>query len=721
MTKQKSTKRALLLSALSLLMCVSMLIGSTFAWFTDSVTSGSNIIKSGNLDVEMYWADGTKAVPTADADWTDASNGAIFDYDLWEPGYTEVRHIKIANEGTLALKYQLSIAATGEVSELADVIDVYYVDPAVQVADRTDLTEDMKLGTLSDVLDKISTTASGNLEAGQSHTVTLALKMQESAGNEYQNKSIGSSFEVKLSAIQLNFENDSFGPDYDEGLDPEINYVSTAAQLQAALKNSGRVVLMDDISLDSSAEFMATNGNGSLLYLDHVDVTLDLNGHDIVAEADAVMTEGKAPNALILVRYSTLNIVGEGSLITKNKSMPVYGWAHSEINIYGGTFKGNAYERNESDVYVNNDNVTINVYGGDFSDSVYAFNAHDTYANAPVIILHEGITYKDFLKNGTTNVIANDINRGRIVLADDMYLKTHEENGETVHEVAKKQENEAYIGYVKYDTIAEAIEAAKDGDTISLAKGTFYEALDLQGKALTIQGAGKGATIIAGPEDYTTANIPKQTWAGWGQDANVYALISANKNVTVKDLTVSANPTQIGEVGEFRYQGDCAFVGIHVQSANAMIENVDIKGIKPDTVTGNDHHNFGLYITSAIGDTKTYTATYKNGTVSDVNRGGIYCWSGNYTLNFENVTVIGPGNIDNPNGTLTPAAGSESNKAIYAFSPFYVCSPATYENVVVRDSWCVEWWGGASWAWANSAWSTNPPAGVTCINCGTAN
>ena len=44
MTKKRSTKRALLLSALSLLMCISMLIGSTFAWFTDSVTSGSNVI-----------------------------------------------------------------------------------------------------------------------------------------------------------------------------------------------------------------------------------------------------------------------------------------------------------------------------------------------------------------------------------------------------------------------------------------------------------------------------------------------------------------------------------------------------------------------------------------------------------------------------------------------------------------------------------------------------
>ena len=114
MTKKRSTKRALLLSFLSLLMCVSMLIGSTYAWFTDSVTSANNIIKSGTLDVTMGWAEGEDAVPTADNAWTDASNGPLFNYDLWEPGYVEAKNIKISNVGTLALKYNLNIAANAK-------------------------------------------------------------------------------------------------------------------------------------------------------------------------------------------------------------------------------------------------------------------------------------------------------------------------------------------------------------------------------------------------------------------------------------------------------------------------------------------------------------------------------------------------------------------------------------------------------------------------------
>ncbi len=237
MKNRKSTKRALLMSALSILMCVSMLIGTTYAWFTDSVTSANNIIKSGNLDVEMYWADGTKAVPGAESeDWEDASEGPIFNYDKWEPGYVAVRHIKIANEGTLALKYQLSIAANGEVSKLSDAIDVYYADPAVQVTNRTVLTEDMKLGTLTEVLADLNTTASGALEAGKDHTVTLALKMQESAGNEYQNLAIGSDFSVMLVATQETYEEDSFDDQYDKD----------AAKDGIRVEDNGLVILYTD-------------------------------------------------------------------------------------------------------------------------------------------------------------------------------------------------------------------------------------------------------------------------------------------------------------------------------------------------------------------------------------------------------------------------------------------------------------------------------------------
>ena len=215
MTKKYSIKRALTASILMLAICVTMLVGTTYAWFTDTVTSSNNIIKSGELNVEMYWADGAKAVPATDDGWTDASTGAIFSYDLWEPGFVQVRHIKIANVGTLALKYKVRIVANGTVSDLTDVIDVYYVDPAAQISSRADLANTPKLGTLTEVLYALDDSGNGTLAAKTADTVTIALVMQETAGNDYMDKSIGADFAVQVLATQYTAEDDSFDNQYD--------------------------------------------------------------------------------------------------------------------------------------------------------------------------------------------------------------------------------------------------------------------------------------------------------------------------------------------------------------------------------------------------------------------------------------------------------------------------------------------------------------------------
>lgn len=278
MTSKKNTRRALFTSIMSLILCFAMLMGTTFAWFTDSVTSGNNIIKSGNLDVEMYYADGTQAVPAKDStDWKDASKGAIFNYDLWEPGYTDVRHIKIKNAGTLALKYQLMIQANGTVSDLTDVIDVYFVDPAQQIEYRTNLNDADKVGTLSSILARMPANTFGTLEAGKETVVTLALKMQETAGNEYKGLSIGSDFAVILHATQLTSEKDFFGPDYDLGAD--VNdytdvIVTNEEELKAALaeaKNGAVIGIKGEVTWTTGAEIDSTP------FIDNSVSTIDEN------------------------------------------------------------------------------------------------------------------------------------------------------------------------------------------------------------------------------------------------------------------------------------------------------------------------------------------------------------------------------------------------------------------------------------------------------------
>jgi len=206
-------RKALFSSAISLILCCAMLVGTTFAWFTDSVTSSNNIIKSGTLDVTMEWKDATAT--GEQQDYKDASEGPIFDYDLWEPGYVEAKNIKIGNKGTLALKYMLNILANGEVSILSDVIDVYFADGEIKLANRT-MSQLTRIGTLTEILQGMPSNTNGDLTAGESDIVTIALKMQETANNDYQNLSIGSDFSVQLLATQLTYEKDSFDNQYDK-------------------------------------------------------------------------------------------------------------------------------------------------------------------------------------------------------------------------------------------------------------------------------------------------------------------------------------------------------------------------------------------------------------------------------------------------------------------------------------------------------------------------
>ena len=104
MTSSKSTKRALLTSVLALLMCVAMLIGTTFAWFTDTASTAVNKIQAGNLDVQLeYSKDFTEWKKVND------TTKVFEDSKLWEPGRTEVVYLRVKNAGTLALKYTLGI------------------------------------------------------------------------------------------------------------------------------------------------------------------------------------------------------------------------------------------------------------------------------------------------------------------------------------------------------------------------------------------------------------------------------------------------------------------------------------------------------------------------------------------------------------------------------------------------------------------------------------
>lgn len=221
MNNKKTTKRALVTSILSLVLCMSMLIGTTFAWFTDNVSSKNNIIKSGNLDVEMEYYDGDS--------WEKVTeNTNVFEENtLWEPGHTEVVYLKVSNLGTLALKYNLginivneieSINVAGEALRLSDHIEFGAIEGvktpyADCAAARAAVTEAKTLST--------GYTKAGNIEAGaEAQYVALVVYMPETVGNEanYRTGEVAPEITLGLNlmATQYTSEKDSFDNQYDK-------------------------------------------------------------------------------------------------------------------------------------------------------------------------------------------------------------------------------------------------------------------------------------------------------------------------------------------------------------------------------------------------------------------------------------------------------------------------------------------------------------------------
>ena len=549
---KKTTKRALAMSFVSVFLCVCMLVGTTFAWFTDSVTSSNNIIKSGTLDVTMEWADG-KTDP-ANTTWTDASKGAIFNYDKWEPGYTEVRHIKIENKGTLALKYQLTITATGNVTDLADVIDVYYVDPAVQVANRAALVDSYKLNTLKNVLDNMSNTASGNLEAGKSHTVTIALKMQEDATNEYQGLSIGSDFSVVLMATQKDYESDSFGDNYD-AIGVPTKDIKVIDGNEYYYDTKGNFVLSSVPYGNVGATFTVPNGVTILGEGDVYDgavpvfsksspittITLPEGLKEIKARAITgvkTLTSINFPSTLKAIREQALRQSGMDKLeIPANVEVIGAGAFRDMANLTTVTVKGNvAFDNN---AFRSCPNLTsIYLLGDDVTFSGSQFATHTDAGDAT------GITI--YVKNAT--------------VAARVYAAQTSAYGYEVKILgtAADGSNATEVAQVKNDTQFNTA-IANGASTVVLGSGNYIIPDSAQGKTLTI--VGNGDTVVANQNDGSyegcdysldgatvtfegvTINTDGHTYAGYARCSATYNNCTINGSYTLYGESVFNNCT----------------------------------------------------------------------------------------------------------------------------------------------------------------------------------
>lgn len=380
MKRSKITKKALVFSIASILICILMLVGSTFAWFTDSVTGGNNLIKAGNLDIELYHSNRKQTREKV----TDSTK--LFEVDIWEPGVMAYENFEIANEGELALKYEfdMSIAEFNTVSEtgksLKDVLKVALIEGEEFTGEREALSN----LTFDRTIEDCSKREVLLLKGTKSKFAIVVYWEPSDTDNDYNlsdgktssdNNPLFIDLGVNLIANQSTYELDSFGSDYDD------NVVYTAATDALDLNNKmyrakegegvrltqdvtqqwsiptyNQINIIDldghTLTIDAATSLPVRDGktlvlkNGKLdLYKSNLTVskfeitdnsTLILENMEVVAnDSSAIYVTGK--NATVDVINSTVSALGY-AISTNANSKENYG---VNINIKNSTINGN--------------------------------------------------------------------------------------------------------------------------------------------------------------------------------------------------------------------------------------------------------------------------------------------------------------------------------------------------------------------------------------------
>ena len=387
MTSSKSTKRALISSVLALLMCVAMLIGTTFAWFTDTASTGVNKIVSGNLKVDIIGAKSDSHIEKLN--FTKAA-GAESEALLWEPGCRYLTEgFRIANKGNLALKWKAEInkdnivdgkvvdAAKDGVS-LLDVIDFYVVTKAADGAETAVAIEDFV----------------GNLTKGaKSDVYYIKGVMQTTAGNDYQDLTLDG-ITITVYATQDTVENDSFDNQYDKN----AGYpVASAAEMKEALANGGIVSVNKDIKTDNIGDNEADRITISQ------PTTLNLDAK--IISPDDMANNSKNFCALIVDADTTINAGENGGIDTgRNGGYALNVRKGANLTITGGSYYGGgtAVQVQEGTLTITGGHFAVEAFGEPYGYN-FLLNCIDAaYKDGTANIIVKGGTFVNFDPSNNT-------------------------------------------------------------------------------------------------------------------------------------------------------------------------------------------------------------------------------------------------------------------------------------------------------------------------------
>ena len=387
MTNSKSTKRALIISVLAIFMCVAMLIGTTFAWFTDTASTGVNKIQAGNLDVKLMYSTDMQT-------WKEATEQTkLFDDNaLWEPGYTQVVYLKVVNAGNLALKYETGFSknytsnrgknVNGAWYRVDDYLKIGTAETTAKFENREAVWSAIAANERTLAKDVMLTDGWITLNAGEeSAPFAVAIYMPTSVGNEANptkaRPSSVSGLGIEVRATQATVESDSFGTNYD---------ANAATVLKRVEYTDGEHTVTGNIQANGTAGAIHGTGTAKIT----VDATT-VYGTYVSNYAMAVCASSRSE--IIIKGGEFANQAPAGSALSL-----IYAEDNAKITIEGGTFKcvSPAWTLNCND---NDNNATITVKGGSF----YKFDPSNVTVGEGEIFIADG--YKVVQNGDWYNVV----------------------------------------------------------------------------------------------------------------------------------------------------------------------------------------------------------------------------------------------------------------------------------------------------------------------------
>ena len=603
MTNGKSLKRALLSSAFSLIICVAMLIGTTFAWFTDTASTAVNKIQAGNLKVDIVDKNGN-SLNGKSLSFRDVNNKTDI---LWEPGAKfNLDSFKIVNKGNLALKYKVIISGINGSAKLLEAINF-----TVKIGDAAEAA----LADWEGVLLPDGAAAADTMPVKETKLITISGKMREDAGNEYQGLSIGG-IGITVLATQYTYENDSIGNTYDR---------------EAAYKGT--------------QEFTSgthTLGNGG--------IALDPNGV-------AVSVSGEGTNLTITGGYYDGGKGGDNRCIQVNKG--------ATVTIKDGTFTvgGDATGLGNSVVLCNGGTVVIE---GGFFYTDYAYRNFyyvlNQQNNNPGTITVKGGTFVNYNPaNGDDNLGGNFVADGYTVISET------KANGDVWYTVVAEKKfstvEEAFSGvdFGYGTTSTEPVSIDGKGVTViekwadawvnsdTTIKGvTFKNGAVFSTKADNVTVTLENCTFYACDQSKLTYNGNNSlTNSGAGMCLNLEKSAKTGVKFIVKNCTfIGENDKTLSAEGP-RYNGDGTQNGMkkrgHAIALDAIcgggtgtLDSMLIDGCVIDGVRGNAIQLYGETGDITIKNTKINSWAVNNTGIGYAVRGSLGT-TGSRTLTLSNV------------------------------------------------------------------------------------